>query len=125
MHYLPSFEEVQKAIMQMSFGKAPGPDAIFAEVYKCGGPRLTQQLLVLFETIWDSENVLQDFKDASVVHFFKRKGDWYCCENHRGIPLSSIAGKVLTRILLKRLVTRKPHYLRVSVDFDLAEVHLT
>jgi len=33
----PTYEEVNKAIKQMTTGKAPGPDAIPAEVYKTGG----------------------------------------------------------------------------------------
>ncbi|KAK3868796.1 hypothetical protein Pcinc_025834 [Petrolisthes cinctipes] len=36
----PSVEEVAKAFKQMSSGKAPGPDAIPAKVFKFGGPTL-------------------------------------------------------------------------------------
>ena len=38
-----------------------------------------------------------------IVHIYKRKGDRACCDNHRGISLLSIAGKVLARVLLNRL----------------------
>jgi len=34
---------------------------------------------------------------------YKRKGDHACCDNHRGISLLSVAGKVLARVLLNRL----------------------
>jgi len=44
--------------------------------------------------------VPQDFKDASIIHLYKRKGDHACCDNHRGI---SVAGKVLAKVLLNRL----------------------
>ena len=45
----------------------------------------------------------QDFKDADIVHLYKNKGDIKCCDNHRGISLLSIAGKIFARLLLNRL----------------------
>ncbi|KAK3887593.1 hypothetical protein Pcinc_008297 [Petrolisthes cinctipes] len=43
----PSVEEVAKAFKQMSSGKAPGPDAIPAEVFKFGGPTLLKRVVLL------------------------------------------------------------------------------
>ena len=43
------------------------------------------------------------YKDASIIHLYKRKGNKQSCDNHRGISLLSIAGKILARILLNRL----------------------
>jgi hypothetical protein len=43
-------------------------------------------------------------KDASMVHLYKRKGNRQQCDNHRGISLLSIAGKILARVLLNRLL---------------------
>ena len=39
-----------------------------------------------------------------MVHLYKRKGNSQACDNHRGISLLCIAGKVLARILLNRLI---------------------
>ena len=100
---LPSIAEVNKAIQQISSGKSPGPDSIPAEIYKAGGPVLTEQLHQVFTNIWVNETMPQDFKDASIVHLYKRKGNRQSCDNHRGISLLSIAGKILARILLNRL----------------------
>ena len=44
-------------------------------------------------------------EDASIIHLYKRKGNHQVCDNHRGISLLSIAGKILARILLNRLTT--------------------
>ena len=45
----------------------------------------------------------QEFKDASIIHLFRRKWNPPLCDNHRGISLLSVAGKVLARVLLNRL----------------------
>ena len=43
----------------------------------------------------------QYFKDVSIIQLFKRKGNQHqVCDNHRGISLLSIAGKILAKILL-------------------------
>ena len=99
----PTLDETTAAIKRLSSGKAAGPDAIAAEVYKYGGINLTKSLVKLFNNIWDSRAVPQEFKDATIVHIYKRKGDKSIWDNHRGISLLCIAGKILTRILLNRL----------------------
>ena len=100
---LPTSVEVKKAISQLSDGKAPGRDAIPAEIYKCGGDALIERLTELFKLIWEKQVLPQDFKDASIVHLYKKKGNRQACDNHRGISLLSIAGKILARVLLNRL----------------------
>ncbi|VDL94493.1 unnamed protein product [Schistocephalus solidus] len=69
----------------ISSGKAPGSDAIPPEVYKHGGPRLMAELTTLFQEMWRQGQVPQDFKDATIVHLYKRKGNRQRCDNHRGI----------------------------------------
>ena len=76
-----------KAIKLMSSGKALGSDAI---------PEL-------FHIMWRKEAIPQEFKDATIIHLFKRKENPQVCDNHRGISLLSIAGKILARVLLNRL----------------------
>ncbi len=99
----PTLQETQKAIFQLSSGKAPGSDSIPAEVYKTGGTALTEKLHCLFLLMWQQETIPQEFKDATIIHLYKRKGNRQSCDNHRGISLLSIAGKILARILLNRL----------------------
>jgi len=103
---VPSVEEVDKAVMQMSSRKAPGSDAIPAEVYKAGGPIMLQRPTQLFQSVWIAGEVPQQFKDASIVHIHKQKSNRQSCDNHRGISLLSIAGKILARVLLNRLTKR-------------------
>ena len=65
--------------------------------------QLQKKLTVLFQCMWRKEAIPQDFKDASIIHLYKRKGSPQVCDNHRGISLLSIAGKILAKILLNRL----------------------
>ena len=63
---------------------------------------MAEKLTELFQCMWRKEAIPQDFKHASIIHLYKRKGNPQVCDNHRGISLLSIAGKILARILLKR-----------------------
>nr|VZI25879.1 unnamed protein product [Spirometra erinaceieuropaei] len=99
----PSLQETIRAVQQLSSGKEPGSDAIPAEVYKQGGPQLMDHLTALFQEMWRQGEVPQDFKDATIVHLYKRKGNRQVCDNHRGISLLNIAGKIFARIILNRL----------------------
>jgi hypothetical protein len=101
------WEELLKALKQTSSGKAPGADGLpaeWADVLKNGGQPLTDKLLSLYIMIWNEGIVPQDYKDAAIVHIYKRKGDKSLCDNHRGISLLCIAGKIFARILLNRLI---------------------
>ncbi|KAF7252753.1 Craniofacial development protein 2 [Varanus komodoensis] len=86
-----------------TLGKAPGSDAIPAEVYKEGGAVLVDKLTQLFQSFWNQGSIPQELKDASIVHLCKRKGNRQVCDNPRGISLLSITGKFLARMLLNRL----------------------
>nr|VZI48821.1 unnamed protein product [Spirometra erinaceieuropaei] len=98
-----SLQETIRAVQQLSSGKAPGSDAIPAEVYKHGGPQLMDHLTALFQEIWRQGEVPQDFKDATIVHLYKCEWNRQVCDNHRDISLLNIAGKIFARILLNRL----------------------
>ena len=100
----PSVSETVKAIKLLSSGKSPGSDSIPAEVYKAKrGTPVAKKMTELFHIMWRKEAIPQEFKDASIIHLFKRKGNPQLCDDHRGISLLSIAGKVLARVLLSRL----------------------
>ncbi|VDL96698.1 unnamed protein product [Schistocephalus solidus] len=70
--------------------------------YKHGGPQLMNRLTVLFQEMWHQAQVPQDFKDANIVHLYKKKGNRQLCDNHRGISLPNIARKIFAHILLNR-----------------------
>lgn len=101
----PTLEEIENAVKLLKNGKAPGPDSLPAEIFKHGGRQLRAKLHTLFQKIWKEETVPKDFRDASVVNIYKRKGDRADCTNYRGISLLCAAGKILARIITTRLQT--------------------
>ena len=54
---LPTIAETVKAIKLLSSGKAPGSDAIPAEIYKAGGPPVAEKLTELFHIMWRKEAI--------------------------------------------------------------------
>ena len=71
---------------------------------KAGGAthgRETNRVVLLYV----KEAIPQEFKAASIIHLYTWKGNPHVCDNHRGISLLCIAGKILAtgKILLNRL----------------------
>ena len=93
----PAVSETTKAIQNPSSGKAPGLDAIPAEINKAGGQPMAEKLTELFHCMWRKEAIPQEFKETSIVDLYKWKGNAQVCENHRSISLFSIAGKILAK----------------------------
>ena len=65
---------------------------------------MIRKLHELFKTIWRVGRVPQDYKDASIKHIYKNKGNRSICDNHRRISLLSIAGKILARLIFNRII---------------------
>ena len=99
----PTVPETVKAIKLLSSGKAPGSDAIPAEIFKARGPPVAEKLTDLLHIMWSKEATPQAVKDATIIHLFKRKGNPEVCDNHRNISLLSIAGQILARVPMNRL----------------------
>nr|VZI34253.1 unnamed protein product [Spirometra erinaceieuropaei] len=71
----PSLPETIEAVQQPFNRKSAGSDTIPAEIYKHGAPQLMGNLKALFQEMWCEGQVPQHFKDATIVHLHKRKGN--------------------------------------------------
>nr|KAG5693154.1 hypothetical protein BaRGS_035352 [Batillaria attramentaria] len=100
----PSIEEIKKAIAQTNSGRASGKDSIPAEIYKVAGPNALEAFHDILLSIWEEEEMPDDFRDALIVSLYKNKGSKADCGNYRGISLLSIAGKIFARVILNRLI---------------------
>ena len=97
----PTIAETVKAIKLLSSGKAPGSDAIPAEIYKAGGTPVAKKMTQYFTLCGEKMSSLKNSRMRQLPT--KRKGNPQLCDNHRGISLLSIARKVPARVLLNRL----------------------
>jgi hypothetical protein len=98
----PSTVEVEIAIGKLKSYKSPGSDQIPAELIKAGGETLYSKIHRLICSIWNNEELSQQWKKSIVIPIHK-KDDKTDCNNYRGISLLSTAYKILSNILLDRL----------------------
>ena len=98
-------QELADAIRSLANGKAVGPDGVSVELYKItlnGDPTLSQRLLVIVIRIWREGEVPEQWKDAIIIVLHKRK-DRTECGNYRGTSLVAHAGRILLKIIARRL----------------------
>ncbi|CAB1101768.1 unnamed protein product [Ectocarpus sp. CCAP 1310/34] len=105
---IPSLLEVEEAVREMVNRKAVGPDDLPAELIKLfldGDQGLLREFHATVVDVWQTGDVPQQWKDATIKVLFK-KGDTMECGKYRGISLVAHAGNVL----LKVVATRLSHY---------------
>ena len=100
MARIPALEEVDRALKQITSGKAPVH--IPVELLKTGSETVKQEVANLIRSTWGG-SIPQDWIDGILLPLYKSKGEKSVCDNHRGITLLESVGKVLARILLNRL----------------------
>ena len=110
---LLSEEEIITAISELRSGKAPGLDGISLEMLSLGGEVTLRWLKSIFDTIWETESVPEDWQSQILVPLHK-KGSRTNCDNYRGIALLSVPGKVFAKAILNRLKPKAEQLLRKS-----------
>jgi hypothetical protein len=98
----PSLVEVETVIGKLVSYKSPGTDQIPAELTKAGGEMLCSKIHKLTCSIWNREELPQQWKESIIVPIHK-KGDKTDCNNYCRIYLLSTAYKISSNILLVRL----------------------
>jgi hypothetical protein len=81
--------EVKDALKGMKGCKAMGPDGIPIEVWRCLGDVAIVWLTKLFNLIFRSNKMSDEWRQSILVPIFKNKGDVQSCTNYRGIKLMS------------------------------------
>ena len=93
-----------KAILSLKDNKTAGPDNIPAEVIKYGGFALCRRLHNSILDCWSAMCLPLQWKNANIIFEYKQKGNRAECDNSCGIYLLSVAGNVLVKIMLTRLL---------------------
>jgi len=99
----PSAFDVELAIGKLKKHKSPGIDQIPAELIKAGGRTIFCAIHKLIISIWNKEELPEEWKESIIVPIYK-KGDKTDCSNYRGISLLPTTYKILSHILLSRLI---------------------
>jgi len=99
----PSASEVELAIDKQKSHKSPGIDHIPAELIKAGGRTIYLEIHKLIISIWKKEKLPEEWKESTIVPIHK-KGDKTDYNNYRGISLLPTTYKILSNILLSRLI---------------------
>jgi hypothetical protein len=95
--------EVKDALKRMKGGKAMGPDGIPIEVWRSLRDIAIVWLTKLFNLIFRSNKMPDEWRRSILVPIFKNKEDVQSCTNYRGIKLMSHTMKLWERIIEYRL----------------------
>ena len=95
--------EVKVALQKMGRNKAVGPDQIPIEAWRCLGDEGLRWLTSLFNKIFSSNKMPEEWRLSEVIPIYKNKGDVQVCSNYRGIKLLSHTMKLWERVIERRL----------------------
>jgi hypothetical protein len=95
--------EIKDALKRMKGGKTMGLDGIPIEVWRSLGDVAIVWLTKLFNLIFRSNKMPDEWRRSILVPIFKNMGDVQSCTNYRGIKLMSHTMKLWERIIEHRL----------------------
>jgi hypothetical protein len=81
--------EVKDVLKRMKGGKTMSPNEISIEVWRTLGNVAIVWFTKLFNLIFRSNKMPDEWRRSILVPFFKNKGDVQSCTNYRGIKLMS------------------------------------
>jgi hypothetical protein len=110
----PRAFEVEMAIEKLKSHKSPFIDRIPAELIKAGGGRIRYEIHKLNYSIWNKEELPDEWKESIIVPCYK-KGHKTDCSNNRGISLLPTMYKILSNVLLSKLT---PYAEEIFVDYQ-------
>ena len=97
----PTYEEVHQIIQEKKNGKSTTD--IKNEMLKRPGETMTMFIYPLITTIWNEEEIPNEWNKGQITSLWKGKGDKEKLENHRGITTSSAIGTIMESIIDKRI----------------------
>ena len=98
----PTIDEVRTAIKRLKNNKSAGLDNVPAELYKCGGDKVADQIHQIVVKIWTQESWVSQWNE-SWINPIHKKGDKTLCDNYRGISILNVGYKIFSSILCERL----------------------
>ena len=93
----PSAFEMGMNIEKLKSHRAPGTDKIPAELIKAGGRVIRSQIHKLINSIWNKEELPEQWKESIIVHAYK-KGDTSDFSNYTSVSLLLNMYKILSNM---------------------------
>ena len=103
-------KEIKDAIKAMKKGKAAGCSGVSADMIKILEKSGVDTMVDIIGTVWEEEEMPEDWKQSEIVPIYKQKGDPLECGNYRGIKLLEHWMEILEKIIEGRL--------RMTVEID-------
>ena len=100
-----NMKEIEAAIKQLKCKKAPGPDGVTNDMIKHLGPADKKTLLELFNELWKNGTVPVLWKKATIIPIHKKGKDKKDPNSYHPISLLSCLGKLLERVINRRLIS--------------------
>jgi hypothetical protein len=101
----PSSLEVGITIAKLKRCKSSGIDQIPSDLIEIVGSTLRSQIHKLGNSLWNKEELSQQWKDSIIVPIYK-KGDKTDCSNYRGMSLLPATYKILFNIRASKLTPK-------------------
>ena len=98
---VPEPSAFELAIGKLKNHKSPGIDQITAALIKAGGRAICSVIHKLIISIWNKEELPEEWKESNIVPIYK-KGDKTDCNNYRFISLLPTTYKIVSNILLSK-----------------------
>ena len=93
-----TYDMVKKKLLKLKLNKSPGPDPIHPRVLHDTAETITYPLMLILRTSINTRRLPQEWKIANISAIFK-KGYKSYPNNYRAVSLTSVACKILERII--------------------------
>ncbi len=98
-----STDEVSIAIRQLNANRASDPQGLMAEHLRLAPPSLLQYLAKLYTAMAAANHTPPELCCGDVITIAKKGKDPLDMNNHRGITITSVLGKLLEHLLINRV----------------------
>jgi hypothetical protein len=110
----PTLQETLGVIRNLNNNRALGEDSITLELIKYGGRKLWNRIHQLILTIWETEQMPQEWRTAIICPIYQQ-GDKLECRNYCGISLLNVTYKIFTNLLTKYI---EPYVEEILGDYQ-------
>jgi hypothetical protein len=114
----PTLQETLGVIRNLKNNRGSGEDSITSELIKCGCRKPWNRIHELIATIWEAEQMPQEWGTGIICPIYKH-GDKLECGNYRGISLLNVTYKIFTNILTRYI---EPYVEETSAFFGKVDL---